>query len=84
MPQVYIDAPKQAPDGIQFAVKALIGFDRVSLKAGETRSVTIHVPARSFEYWSATEKVWKRATGMRTVHIGVSSKDFRLQKDIYI
>ena len=84
VPQVYIDAPKQAPDGIQFAVKALIGFDRVSLKAGETRSVTIHVPARSFEYWSATEKVWKRATGMRTVHIGVSSKDFRLQKDIYI
>jgi beta-glucosidase len=84
VPQVYIDAPKQAPDGIKFAVKALAGFERVSLKAGETRTITVHVPVLSFEYWSTTESKWKRATGTRTIHVGASSKDFRLSSDINI
>jgi len=84
VPQVYIDAPKQAAEGIQFAIKALVGFERVSLKAGEIRTITVHVPARSLEYWSTTEKQWKRSTGPRTIHIGASSKDLRLQGEINI
>jgi beta-glucosidase len=84
VPQVYLDAPKQAPDGIKFAVKALAGFERVSLKVGEARTITVHVPVRSLEYWSTTDSSWKRAKGSRTIHVGASSKDLRLTSDINI
>jgi beta-glucosidase len=76
--QVYLDAPKQAPDGVQFAIKALAGFERVTLKAGESRKVTVHVPKRSLEYWSTVDKKWVKATGPRTLGVGASSKDLRL------
>ncbi len=84
VPQVYIDAPKQATEGIMFAISTLAGFDRVSLKAGEARLITVHVPARSLEYWSTAEKQWKRAAGTRTIHVGASSKDLRLKADINV
>jgi beta-glucosidase len=76
--QVYLDAPKQAPAGVQFAIKALAGFERISLKAGESRKVTVHVPSRSLEYWSTKENKWVKATGPRTLSVGASSKDLRL------
>lgn len=82
--QVYLDAPKQQPAGVQFAVKALAGFERVTLKAGESRKVTVHVPSRSLEYWSTAEKKWKKATGERTVHVGASSRDLRLNVDVSV
>ena len=40
--QVYLGAG-QAPAGVQMAEKALVGFERVSLKKGQTKEVTIHI-----------------------------------------
>ncbi len=34
VPQVYLGAPSQIPDGVQFPVRALVGFDRVHLAPG--------------------------------------------------
>lgn len=82
VPQVYIDTPVNAPEGVQFAIKALAGFERVTLKAGESKMVTIHVPARSLEYWSTKDNTWKRALGNRTIHIGASSQDYRLKDNV--
>jgi beta-glucosidase len=31
VPQVYLGAPESVPDGVQFPVRALVGFDRVSI-----------------------------------------------------
>jgi beta-glucosidase len=79
VPQVYLDAPRNPPtDGAQFAIRALAGFDRVHLARGESRDVTIHVPQRALEYWSARANRWTLAAGPRTVHIGASSRDLRL------
>jgi beta-glucosidase len=79
VPQAYLDAPEILPsDGAQFAVHGLAAFDRVHLAAGQSRAVTLHVPLRSLQYWSAGANQWKLAAGPRTVRVGASSRDFRL------
>ena len=79
VPQVYLGAPQKPPsDGAQFAVHALAAFDRVHLAAGETREITLHVPLRALQYWSATANAWALAAGSRTVSVGASSRDLRL------
>jgi beta-glucosidase len=79
VPQAYLDAPEILPsDGAQFAVHALAAFDRVHLAAGQRREVTLHVPLRSLQYWSAGTNQWRIAAGPRTVRVGASSRDFRL------
>ena len=79
VPQVYLDAPEHDPGGgVQFAVRALAAFDRIHLAAAESREVTLHVPRRSLEYWSASANQWMLATGPRTVRVGASSRDLRL------
>ena len=75
--QAYLDAPAQQPQGVQFAVRTLGAFDRVTLGAGESKDVTMHVAPRSLEYWSVGENRWVRADG-RVVRVGASSRDLRL------
>jgi beta-glucosidase len=84
VPQVYLGSPQQAPAGVQFAVRALAGFDRVALQSGENKTVTISVSARALQYWSSASDRWATATGSRTVYVGASSRDMRLQADAII
>jgi beta-glucosidase len=85
VPQVYLDAPENQPGGgVQFAVHALAAFDRVNLNAGQSREITLHVPLRSLEYWSSAANRWMLARGLRTVHVGTSSSEFRLDGKIVI
>lgn len=78
VPQVYISAPALRPRGVQFAVSALAGFDRVFLRAGQTRRVTIHIDRRRTQYWSVAGRRWVDAAAGRTVSVGGSSRDFEL------
>ena len=82
VPQVYLGAPSQVPDGVQFPVRALVGFDRVHLTAGQSKTVTIHVPERQLQYWSTKDGKWVLASGKRTVSVGGSSRDLRLNQTI--
>jgi beta-glucosidase len=84
VPQVYLGAPKNAPSGPMFALKALAQFDRVSVAAGQTKAVNLHVEPRRLQYWSATANKWETAKGPRTVFVGASSRDVRLQSDANI
>jgi beta-glucosidase len=77
VPQVYLDAPERRPEGVQFAVRTLVAFDRVSLRPGETREVAMHVAPRSLEYWSIAENRWIRS-GSRRVNVGSSSRNLKL------
>jgi beta-glucosidase len=77
IPQVYLDAPQQQPAGVQFAVRTLAAFDRITLRPGETRDVTMRVSARSLEYWSIAEKRWIKS-GPRQIRVGSSSRDLKL------
>ena len=80
VPQVYLDAPEKPQDhSAQFAVRALVAFDRVHLKVGETKVLTLHVPSRALEYWSTEAGRWVRTEGQRKLHVGESSRDLRLE-----
>jgi len=80
--QVYLDKPASGPAGVQFAEDVLAGFERVHLAPGESTRVTIHVPLRQLQYWSTEEHAWVTPEGPRTLWIGGSSRDRRLQARI--
>ena len=84
VPQVYIGAPKNAPSGAQFAIRQLVQFDRVNVPAGQSKNVALHVDARRLQYWSTADGRWETATGARTVYVGASSRDVKLQADVNI
>jgi len=78
VPQVYLGAPSQRPKGADFAVHALAAFDRVHLDAGQSQTVSVHVPKRRLECWSVAENKWLKPSGSREVLVGGSSRDLPL------
>ena len=84
VPQVYLGAPAQRPAGADFAVHVLAAFDRVHLDAGQSQSVTIHVPSRSLQYWSSADDKWIKAKGTREVLVGNSSRNLPLEASVSI
>jgi len=84
VPQVYLGAPRNPPAGARFAVRALAQFDRVTLTAGQSKSLTLHVEPRRLQYWATSANRWETALGPRTVLVGASSRDLRLQGEVTI
>ena len=72
VPQVYLGAPDNQPAGIQFAVRQLSAYDRVTLRPGQSTPVTMHVPLRQLQYWSSASQKWITAAGRRTVYVGTA------------
>jgi beta-glucosidase len=58
-------------------IRALCGCARVSLKAGEKRTVTITVPAIALRRWSIAKKDYEIPAGEWTIVAGASSADLR-------
>ena len=58
-------------------IRALCGFDRVHLKAGETRTVRVTVPATALRRWSDHDKDYHTPAGDWTIAVGASSADIR-------
>jgi beta-glucosidase len=82
VPQVYLEAPSEVTPGVQFPVRALVAFDRVQIAAGESKIVNLRVPLRQLQYWSSAKQEWVTATGNRTLSVGASSRDLRLEQSI--
>lgn len=80
--QVYLGAPDSIPAGVQFPVRALVAFDRVSIPAGQTKTVSLHVALRQLQYWSTKDQKWINASGKRTLSVGGSSRSRPLEKEI--
>jgi len=57
--------------------RALCGFDRVHLKAGETRTISVTVPATALRRWSDHDKAYVTPSGDWTIAAGASSEDLR-------
>lgn len=83
VPQIYLGAPSDPPAGAKFAVHSLAAFDRITLRPGESRSVSMHLGLRRFQYWSATSKRWTTAP-VRKLYVGGSSRDLRLEAPVTI
>jgi beta-glucosidase len=75
VPQVYLEAPAERPEGIAFAPRTLAGFERVHLAPGTSSEVDIHLAARAFQYWSDKDQRWRSPAGARTLQVGFSERD---------
>ena len=74
--QLYLRDPSDA-DG---PLKSLRGFQRVSVKAGQTADVTIRLTPQSFEFWDAQTNTMRVKPGRYELFYGSSSRDADLQK----
>jgi len=66
------------------AVHALAGYEKVALRPGESRRVTIEVPARQLESWNPSTHSWELGTGARSVLVGGSSADLPLRATVRV
>lgn len=71
VPQIY--AGLTANKAVDLPSKSLVGFERIELKAGETKSVEIPVSARSLSYWDVANSQWKLLGGQREMFVCDSS-----------
>jgi len=61
-------------------LRELKGFEKVSLKPGETISLTLIMPRDLFAYWSPEKKGWTVDTGNTfTIEAAASERDIRLK-----
>jgi beta-glucosidase len=66
------------------ALRTLVGYQKVALQPGETKQVTITVPAQQFKYWNTTSHAWQLGTGTRTLAVGSSSTNQPLTTTVTI
>jgi len=62
--------------------KQLVGFERLTLRPGETRTVSFTVPPDRLAFWDERRKAWIMEPGAFEVMVGSSSADVRLKAEI--
>jgi beta-glucosidase len=83
VPQIYLGTPATKPAGVQFAARALAAYSRVHVDAGQTRSVSLHVPLRQLQYWSAAGG-WTTALGDRELYVSADERTDVLHRTVTI
>ncbi len=63
-------------------LKELKGFDKVYLKAGESKQIEIGLSEDAFQYFNAKQSRWVFEKGEFEILVGASSKDIRLAEKI--
>lgn len=63
--------------GVKRPKKRLRGFERISLKPGEKRTVSFSLPAEKLAFWDMKKKAFVVEPGAIDVFIGSSSEDIR-------
>ena len=64
--------------------KELKGFEKVSLKAGESKRVAFKLDKRAFAYYNTSIKDWYVEYGEFEILIGSSSADIRQKASVYV
>ena len=83
VPQVYLGRPEKVQTG-DFPEHALVAFDRVHLDAGESKTVSIAVPAQRLQFWNTEAGKWTVASGPRAVLVGGSSRELPLSATVTV
>jgi beta-glucosidase len=68
---------------VAFAPRALAAFTRISLRPGQTRAVTLHVPRRQLQYWDDT-RGWVTVPGPRRLDVGPGERASALSATVTI
>jgi beta-glucosidase len=65
-------------------LKQLKAFQRVSLKPGETRTVTLKLATKDLAHWDVTRSKWVVESGTYDVMVGASSADIRSRTQLQV
>jgi len=65
-------------------IKALRGFERISLKKGESKAVQIILKPEDFRYFDETKNCFIVESGTYEIQVGASSEDIRLRAEFEI
>jgi beta-glucosidase len=79
--QLYI---KHIGSAVDRPSKELRAFKRVPIKAGETKTVTLTLPASRLAYWNTSAKNWVVEADKVQIMVGSSSADTRLDRTIAV
>ena len=79
--QVYVGENNPA---VERPVKELKGFDKIELKAGETKKVDITIKVSDLGYYDTDKKAFVTDSGEYTVYAGASSSDIRLKDTVTV
>lgn len=77
--QLYVSDPES---GEPRPLKELKGFEKVNLKPGETKTVTLKLTRDDFMYFSGKKRKWTFEKGDYVIRVGASSQDIRLEQTI--
>ena len=74
VPQLYVTTPFE-PASAQRPVKRLEGFEKVTLKPGQTKTVTFTVPASKLAFFDEASNKYVVDPGRYGLQVGASSAD---------
>jgi beta-glucosidase len=74
--QVYMRTP-ESPTSLQRPIKRLKGFQRVTIPAGQIKTVNIEIDCADLWFWDMTNNKITFDAGIYVFEIGVSSKDIK-------
>lgn len=77
--QVYIE-PLRSP--VARPKQELKAFIKVDLAVGEKKPLSIRLDAEAFAHWDLGQSNWLVAPGAYRIHVGSSSRDFKLTEEI--
>lgn len=77
--QVYVG--EQNPT-VPRPVKELKGYEKVTLSAGESKTVSVHLPASAFAFYDVAIHDFRANAGKFNVMVGASAEDIRLKAEI--
>ena len=79
--QLYV---KHVGSKVERPLKELKGFQRVALKAGETKTIQLTLKAKDLAYWDAQRKQWVVEDDKVDLMLGSSSADVKVQQTISV
>lgn len=79
--QCYVAAPECS---VERPVKELRGYAKVFLNPGETKTVTIDLPAQAFAFYDVEKKDFTVEAGSFVVYVGNASDNCKLQAEVVL
>lgn len=77
--QLYV---QDAESSVPRPAKELKGFQKVDLKPGESKTVTMRLRKEDFSFWNPATKDWFAEKGKFVIHVGPSSANIKLTKEV--
>lgn len=78
VPQLYVGFPKKSGE----PPRVLRAFDRVWIPAGQNRTISHHLSHYDLSIWNTSTQQWLRPDGNIRLHVGASSRNLHLHKDL--